>query len=91
MYLFSIRFILSKKNPNWIGQFLFLFSVLDFLIFQIILFYIFKLDFVFNFLKFGFRNFQSKQRTYVNFLKNLNSKQKKTYPNKAYVLIILIY
>ena len=32
----------------WIGQFLFLFLALDFLVFEIILFQIFKFDFVFK-------------------------------------------
>ena len=62
----------------WIDQFLFLFSVSDFLIFKMILFQIFKFDFVSNIKKFGFQNYQSKQKTHINFLKNSNSKQKQT-------------
>ena len=73
----------------WIGQFLFLFSVSDFLVFEMILFHIFKFDFVFNFLKFGFWNSQSKQKTHIDFLKNLNSKQKQAYSNKACICTIV--
>jgi hypothetical protein len=59
-----------------IGQFLFLFSVSDFLVFEMILLQIPKLEFVSNVSKFGFRNFQPKQRTHIGFLKNPNSKRK---------------
>jgi hypothetical protein len=54
--------------------FLFLFSVSDFLVFEMILFQIPKFDFVSNVKKFGFRNSQSKQRTHISLLKNPNSK-----------------
>ena len=60
----------------WIGQFLFMFSVSNFLVFKMILFHIPKFDFVSNVKKFRFRNSQSKQRTHIDFLKNSYSKQK---------------
>ena len=74
---------LRKIGLVWIGQFLFLFSVLNFLVFEMILFQILKFDFVSNIKKFGFRNSQVKQRTHIEFLKNLNSKRKQAYLNKT--------
>jgi hypothetical protein len=67
--------VTQKNEQNvWIGQFLFLFSILDFLVFEMILFQISKFEFVSNVSKFGFQNSQPKQRIYIDFLKNLNSK-----------------
>ena len=53
----------------WIGQFLFLFSVSDFLIVEMIIFQILKFDFVSNVKKFGFQISQSKQIIHIDFLK----------------------
>jgi hypothetical protein len=57
--------------------FLFLFSVSDFLVFEMILFQILKFEFVSNVSKFEFRNSQSKQNNHIDFLKNPKQKQKK--------------
>ena len=62
---------------------MFLFSVSDFLVFEMILFQIPKFELVSNISKFVFRNSQPKQRTHIGFLKNSNSKRKQAYPNKA--------
>ena len=48
-----------------------------------ILFQIFKFDFVSNVKKFRFRNSHAKQRTHIDILKNSNSKRKQVYLNKA--------